>query len=1204
MIKLFIFCFFTFITTSIFSAETDFRFNHLDVNDEVSKQTFKSYQDSNGYLWFGTDLGTYRYDGYETKHYVFNPNESNHIVNNYVDDIIEFENEIWIGTEGGISVIGTDSNRHYINSEDGISLLDDWITSFFIYKSELYITTTGGVSKYNRANNNFQEIIKSTNDVFSSKVINNTIYLGLSNGLYLLDVESNEINLVSPSITYTVDVIYPFENGLYIGTESNGLWFYDLISNETINIYSGRIQNNLEPSITDITEYNGEILFSTFNEGFYSLNPKTNKIISQFTENRYVKRTIKSKHVYSLIVDKTGVLWVSTHYGVSYYSPLKNGTRLKYGIDGISVNNSIILNNKNYMATSKGIRIYDNEKNKFISNLQFKKLDNIKVWDIQINKSNNLLWFATESGIAQYSLKTKLLTTYNNKKFLGIDREIYTITIINDNLVYFSGQRDAGVKLFNTNTNTIVSDLIQKGSHYLKDYSFASEIKIVKNNLWLASVTGLYRFNLITNEETHFNITPSIKNIRIQDLTSNEQGYIWIATNGSGIYGFDSNVENPKFHKIDTGGINVFDNIINIKNKLWYTSRKNIYSYDFSSKETKSFINLLTDSDISFNLSSMRYNHNNDTLNIGTSDGLFTVKIDDLKSNQIMPNILINEFKINNEITTLNKVDHILEYNSRVDFKFSSLDFNFIKNNRFKYKLDGVDKKWNFSKDNNVTYTSLKQGNYVFHVKGSNSDEIWSEKSAKINFYVGYAWWYYLFVFLAVLFLLIITTVFIIRQNQIKKLNKQANTDNLTGLYNRLYFYEYTKNLIKNKASSFAVIYLDLDNFKEINDTMGHSVGDQLIIEFSNRLTKFFDEKNVVVRLSGDEFAVVVDYKLRTELTANLNNIKNNINSKYNLNDKIVNCTSSVGVAFYPDDSNDFENLLINADIAMYASKKKGKNKLSYFTEDMKNEFNEKAEIRKLLSHALQNDEFSINYQPKFCMNRHLVTGFEALIRWNHQKKGYISPAIFIPEAENNGLIIEIGEWVLREACIQASKWNNDGLLISNVSVNISAVQLHDENIINIIIAALNNSNLPANKLELEITETVFVSDINKTIKTLKQIRELGVRIALDDFGTGYSSLSYLKSFPINTLKIDRSFIQDLREGNTNEIILKNIFNLANDLKFEVVVEGVEHKSELEIIQKYNCDYIQGFYFSPPVTIENATRILTNGLNKNIIKIA
>jgi diguanylate cyclase (GGDEF)-like protein len=442
------------------------------------------------------------------------------------------------------------------------------------------------------------------------------------------------------------------------------------------------------------------------------------------------------------------------------------------------------------------------------------------------------------------------------------------------------------------------------------------------------------------------------------------------------------------------------------------------------------------------------------------------------------------------------------------------------------------------------------------------------------------------------------------RKQAEKRIHSLAYYDTLTGLPNRQRFQQQLVRAIDSARDSgrkVAALYIDLDNFKRINDTLGHSFGDAVLKTIARRLercTRFDDtvsradansaaDEPHLARLGGDEFvsilqnlrneeqAVAVAERIRSELTRPV---------RHQGHEFVV--TSSIGVSIYPDDGEDIDSLLKNADVAMYQAKEAGRNSVRFYSGTMSFRSLERLELETELRRALERDEFEVHYQPKICVETQRIVGVEALMRWTHPEHGSISPARFIPLAEECGLICGLGEWVLRRACRQAKIWADRFGGEFTMAVNLSSQQFVQTNVADVVLKALFEASLNPRLLQLEITETILMHDLEETVATVKRIKDAGISLAMDDFGTGYSSLSYIQRFPLDVLKIDRSFVKDLEFNNDNAVICNTIIAMAHNLGLQVIAEGVETEAQFEYLREHGCDQIQGFLFSKPLPAE------------------
>lgn len=420
-------------------------------------------------------------------------------------------------------------------------------------------------------------------------------------------------------------------------------------------------------------------------------------------------------------------------------------------------------------------------------------------------------------------------------------------------------------------------------------------------------------------------------------------------------------------------------------------------------------------------------------------------------------------------------------------------------------------------------------------------------------------------------------------------LKHQATHDALTGLPNRALLEDRLKQAISyadRYARLMTVVFINLDGFKMVNDSLGHKAGDELLKAMAARMSQCLRSVDTVVRTGGDEFVVVLYDRPGdgTEIAPALQRLLDAIALPVQIDGQAVQVTGSMGVATYPADGADADALVMNADAAMYRAKASGRNNFQFYAAEMSGTSRDRLAMREGLRHAIARGELHLAYQPKVDMGSGEVIGVEALVRWQHPERGLVSPTDFIPLAEETGLIVPIGEWVLRTACFQHVAWQRAGLPAFGVSVNVSARQFRERTLIEQVARALADSGLEARFLELELTESMVMDDLESALLSMKALQAMGVQLSIDDFGTGYSSLSALKRFPIARLKIDRAFVRDIPDDDEDKAIAKAIISLGHELNLKVIAEGVENEQQLEFLCANGCDEMQGYLFSPPVS--------------------
>jgi diguanylate cyclase (GGDEF)-like protein len=439
------------------------------------------------------------------------------------------------------------------------------------------------------------------------------------------------------------------------------------------------------------------------------------------------------------------------------------------------------------------------------------------------------------------------------------------------------------------------------------------------------------------------------------------------------------------------------------------------------------------------------------------------------------------------------------------------------------------------------------------------------------------------------------------------QLEHQANYDALTGLPNRNLLHDRLRQAVYAQRSprAMAVVFIDLDHFKFVNDSLGHGTGDKLLRGMADRLRGVLREGDTVARLGGDEFVVILNDQGGEEVIFRaMQRIMLEVSQPMMIDGKELYVTCSAGISLHPQDGADVDTLLKNADAAMYRAKDGGRNNFQFFTSEMNERINERLSLENALRRALERKEFLLHYQQKIDLRTGAIAGAEALVRWSHPELGVLRPERFIPLAEETGLIVQIGEWVIREACRQTRAWLDQGLKPGLVSVNLSARQFRQDGLVRAVSRILEETGIDSRHLEIELTESMVMHNVNTAIATLHGLKSLGIALSVDDFGTGYSSLAYLKDLPIDTLKIDRSFVRDIGygEGADEGVIAQAIISLGHALHLKVIAEGVETERQLGFLRRHGCDEVQGFFYGEPVAPESYARLLENAAKRKVRK--
>ncbi|MCR8643797.1 EAL domain-containing protein [Paenibacillus sp. N1-5-1-14] len=432
------------------------------------------------------------------------------------------------------------------------------------------------------------------------------------------------------------------------------------------------------------------------------------------------------------------------------------------------------------------------------------------------------------------------------------------------------------------------------------------------------------------------------------------------------------------------------------------------------------------------------------------------------------------------------------------------------------------------------------------------------------------------------------------------KINQMVYRDSLTGLPNRHLLndrLELAINQAEMNKQMIGIMFVDLDRFKNINDTLGHAIGDRLLFEVARRLESCIHQVDTLSRQGGDEFIVLLPNSTSDDLTKKANAIIDKLSQSFVIEEHEMFVSPSIGISVYPSDGRDSDTLIKNADTAMYEVKEQGRNNFRFYTPEMNEAVSRKMQLEIGLRKGLERGEFEIYYQPQIDVRSGKLVGVEALIRWQHPELGFISPMDFIPLAEETGLIIPIGEWVLREACRQNKTWQDEGFHYLRVAVNISSRQFQQNNLVEVVSRILDETGLPPSSLELELTESI-IQDSKYAIATMHKLKDMGIHLSIDDFGTGYSSLSYLKQFPIDCLKIDKSFTMNIFSDTKDAALVHTIIAMAHNLNLKVIAEGVETQDQLQFLQEKECNEAQGYLISRPVPSGQISTLLQEQLMK------
>lgn len=1223
----------TLFITCYANANQGFQFKRISVSQGLpSNNVLKIFEQSSGHIWFATDAGAARYDGENFIYYKQQGEGSRKLSNNFVNDIVEdAQGNLWFATENGLNRLATDGKmtQYFHRANQKNSLSSNWITTLCLDSTgTLWVGTGSGIDKYNKERDNFEPINLIINDqdvrqaiwsIFESPAKELIISSGYRILVYQpvqnefiefspntsLEDPRTEAEVALADLLQSIDYVhFDQRNNLWLSSGAYGL--FKLATKGSLNSANfNRLSWQKSQVISKIqpVEDGKSWLLGTEHLVYYNHNSNKQLAVTKVAND---DKTIPANIVADALYDSNRGLWFATGNGVAYLSGNKEAVRLlssQPSADSIvdeDIYSLAITQGKLWLASENAIETIDPKTHqttaspsKYASNGAY-----------QISASpNGHVWFALHHGLLHFNPETKAYKFYSNKldNPNQLPSSVY-FTVLADNAggVWFTGHVGVGLQYFHPETNTRKQYLTENNRYAdTGNYSYRTVFDS-DNNIWMATTAGVFFFDTKTSEHRQISLEKALKTTRINDIAIDPQGQIWLATNGYGLVklSLTKNGEQAieqvttKFdHANDIVRSIAFDKSGNV----WLTSPSAIYRYSPSTDELIILPALTSGIDHFFRDTSSASHQN--YIYFGTSSGLVSIDTNLVESQIKELPTFINSVSTNERFIDLSMVkgkypDLDLGSSERsLTIDFSSLDYTAPQFINYRYKLQGFDDAWqSASADNHAHYGGLNFGNYTFIVQSRNNFGEWTQAERTINISIAKPIWFYLLLISVFAIVMLTYIIYKYRKISIRELRSRANYDSLTGLINRYYFNKILDLRFESQAvNPFAIFFIDMDHFKSINDSYGHSVGDEFIITTARRLARNVKKTDTLCRLSGDEFAIIIDgYHKADELQDIAKRLNSALSIPIQIEQHHIKSSASIGVACYPHDGDDRQKLLTNADIAMYKAKESGRNQTSFYDQKLGSKLAELRYISAQLNNGIENNEFLLHYQPKVCSKTGYVMGFESLVRWQHPERGMIRPDLFINEAEKNGAIIELGYWILKEAMTTASHWDRKGLLKGSVAVNISPVQINHPGLIDKIKALLVETELAPEKLELEITENVFINNLNHAKRVLNEISKLGIKIALDDFGSGFSSLSYLTQLPLNTLKVDKYMVDQLDKTEQASVVLKGIFELGHGLGLQMVAEGVEQVEQLNFIRNFGEPLIQGYFFSKPVDKEHA----------------
>jgi diguanylate cyclase (GGDEF)-like protein len=765
------------------------------------------------------------------------------------------------------------------------------------------------------------------------------------------------------------------------------------------------------------------------------------------------------------------------------------------------------------------------------------------------------------------------------------------------------------------------------------------------HSLWVGTENGLNRIDLANRTVERFvndSAGPEGHPVGfVSALLTDAQGRLWISTLGTGISVVK--LEAGKLSRVKYIGTGeglrsgIVDHMLQDANgRMWASTDDGIAVIDPETFAVR-VLRFAEGAAIQGHWLAAGARTSHGELLFGGSGGLTLIRPDRLEPWNFRPPVVVTSVRLGGKLISESRFDPSAASNvltvspdaNSLAIEFAALEYSAPERAQYAYQLEGFDRDWVEADRNQrvAAYTNLSPGDYLLRLRGSNRDGLWTETTLSMPIRVLPAWFEttaFRFVMILaagglIAMLMHVRTTYLRRrqrdlerqiadrtaslkqrteelQESQRQLEVIAYFDVLTKLPNRRRFRDEMSRLIarmQNEGGSFALLLIDLDRFKQINDTLGHEAGDQLLQQAAIRFKSCVGDGDTVARLGGDEFVVLLPHVDAIQRAAGVaQSILSKIAEPFVLVGHDFRVTGSVGICTYPVDGRDEQTLMKHADLAMYHAKAEGKNNFQFYSGALDTNSLERLSLESGLRHALEHGEFQLHYQAKRDIESGRMSGVEALLCWQHPQMGMVAPTQFLPVADETGLIVPIGKWALRTACSQNVAWQKLGLPRLSIAVNLTARQFYDDQLLNDVALILEETGMEPSLLELEIAESLMIRDVERTVRTLTALKAMGVRIAIDDFGAGYSSLTTLQRFPLDTIKIDRSFISGITSADADNTLTDAVIAMGRSLSLTVVAQGVETRDQAECLRKQACDELQGFYFNRPLPAEQFGQLL------------
>ncbi|GLX77538.1 diguanylate cyclase [Thalassotalea insulae] len=1168
------------------------------VSDDDSQLTFSLLQDSVNKLWIGTSNGLFTYE--PTSNLIHHSKEITNTPLEYVNSLTFFNQKLWLASDSRL--IAVDSNEQvsesHLQLEHNIFYIIPYQNSLLLFSDDNKLHSYNPVSKVLSEYKNWDQssILHTSKRIYLTK---DTLWF-INNNKQLSSYDLTSETLQPITSKYQYSSLYLTNNQVFLTSTENTIVSYDIDRKSFLTLYTNNHTNFQISNATTIKLSKKFFALGSDSQGLLLIN-RHGKSAQLFNESNLLANNFIS----DIVIDNEENFWLSTNKGISVI--YKNGSQIRNFYHNFFLENneflfqsSTIANNTIYLGNIDGFHYFSPDT------LLSSKQQLQKPLLTALLVANKEVKISSENRPQQLTLSEQINSI--DEITLSYFHSPFSLEFVSPN-AKLPSQVGYRYKLKGLDANWIETDQHNLRATYTNLSSGNYQFEVQAYDLFTPSITKSKSINIkilppwwLSNSAILIYALAGLlilayllqqfrhKRLYHLQIKASEER-LKLSLWGSGDEMWDWNIKQNKIYRSNIWGILEFpqDGQRNLGNSG--DNETNVNKADIR-RITQALKEHFDEKTEHFEITYRVKDKNNQWIWI--LDRGKVVERDDRNKPVRMTGTL-------KDISQIKKADERLKLFAKCIENISDAvviydrGFNIVDVNQSFQRITGKNKQQmlgtvlNFSRYPDAFTVDVKKH---LLTKGSWHGEIESKRengevyltdlnidiirddNKSISHFVG------------------VFSDITKRKETEAELRKLANTDTLTGLPNRSYFQAHQTRLV-NKKIPHALLVFDLDNFKKVNDSMGHEVGDILLCKVAERLRSVGRKHDTIYRLGGDEFSLIVEETndIHT-ITTIAKTVLKTIAQPLKLKSQEIVLYSSIGIVLYPEDGITPHDLLKNADTAMYHAKHAGGNQYQFFNGSMNKQAVKRLQIESLIRHGLKEDYFSVFYQPKIEISTGKIAGMEALVRFETPSKGIISPVVFIPVSEETGQIIDIGEIVLRKACYATKEWIDAGLFDGRIAVNLSAIQFTQPNLVGMIKDILTETKLPAQHLELEITEGTVMDSPQKAIETMLQIRALGIHLSLDDFGTGYSSLAYLKKFPLNTLKIDKAFVDDIETSEQGRNMVATIVTIAHNLGLQVVAEGVESNQQLSFLSGLRCEQLQGYLYSKPLPQEDFRRYL------------